>query len=77
MVVRDGKAQSGVCLKPVREQVVSMLENNSVFTMDLSTTLAFAFIHLPFGVVMYIEGGLKGNSGERKSCKNIQRTARL
>ena len=32
----------------------------------------YATIYLPFGVVMYIEGGLKGNSGEREVCKTYK-----
>ena len=40
--------------------------------MHLGTTLAIATIYLPFGVVMYIEGGLKGNSEERNDCENIK-----
>ena len=40
--------------------------------MRLGATLASAIIYLPFGVVMYIEGGLKGNSEERNNCENIK-----
>ena len=40
--------------------------------MHLGATLEIAIIYLPFGVVMYIEGGLKGNSEERNDCENIK-----